>query len=600
MTEGNNKNFLIALALSLLVFAVWQYFVATPQMEAERARQAALSKQTTAQGASKPAPAAPGMQGPAAPATAMTRNAALKAGGARVAIDAPMVDGSIRLTGGLIDDLRLKNYHETINPKSDEIVLLAPKSTAYPYHAEFGWVAQGVRTPDDQSVWTQVSGTTLSPGKPVTLSWDNGQGQVFTRVIAIDDKYMFTVADSVRNNSGREVTLYPYGAVERENAPLHEGNFILHTGFVGVANGSQQDAAYSDFKEAGTPPVTFSSTGGWAGITDKYWMAAVIPPQNENFDGQYLGSHTAGGTPAYQANYRLGARRLAPNANATVTHRLFAGAKVVNILQEYEERQQIAMFTNAVDWGWFWFLTRPFFSLLDWFNQLLGNFGLAILALTVAVKIVFFPLANASFRAMGKMKKLQPEMERLKKEHSEDPQKFQLAMMELYKREKANPIAGCVPILLTIPVFFALYKVLFVTIEMRHAPFYGWIQDLSAPDPTSYINLFGLLPFNPHTTLPSFLMFLSLGVWPMLYGITMWVQQKLNPAPTDPVQAKMFAWMPFIFTFFFGTFPAGLVIYYTWNNILTIIQQWIIMRREGVEIHLFENLGRKKPPANDG
>ena len=598
MNEGNNKNFLIALALSLLVFAVWQYFVATPQMEAERARQATLAKQAPA--ASKPgAPAAPGVRNVNAPATSMSRDAALKAGGARVAIDAPMVDGSILLTGARIDDLRLKNYHETIDPKSNEIVLLAPRSTAYPYHAEFGWVAEGVRTPDDQSVWSQSSGGVLSPGKPVTLTWDNGQGQVFSRVIAIDDKYMFTVADSVRNNSGQAVTLYPYGAIERENAPLHEGNFILHVGFVGVANGSQQDAAYSDFDEAGTPAVEFKSTGGWAGITDKYWMAAVIPPQGENFDGQYVGTKTASGANAYQANYRLGARRLAANGSATVTHRLFAGAKVVSVLQEYEERQQISMFTNAVDWGWFWFLTRPFFSLLDYFNKLLGNFGLAILALTVVVKIVFFPLANASFRAMGKMKKLQPQMEALKKEHAEDPQKFQLAMMELYKREKANPIAGCVPILLTIPVFFALYKVLFVTIEMRHAPFYGWIQDLSAPDPTSYINLFGLLPFNPHAVLPPFLMFLSLGVWPVIYGVTMWVQQKLNPAPTDPVQAKMFAFMPFIFTFLFGTFPAGLVIYYTWNNILTIIQQWIIMSREGVEIHLFEGWGKKKPAAND-
>jgi YidC/Oxa1 family membrane protein insertase len=594
MNEGNNKNFLIALALSLLVFAVWQYFVATPQMEAERARQAELTKQER----SAAPPAAPGMAAAQA-AAALGREAALKAGGARVAIDAPMVDGSIQLTGARMDDLRLKNYRETIDPKSDEIVLLAPRTTAYPYYAEFGWVAQGVRTPNAQSVWKQTSGDVLAPGKPVTLSWDNGQGLVFSRVVAIDDRYMFTIADSVKNNSGREVTIYPYGAVERQNAPLHEGNFILHTGFVGVANGSQVDAPYSDFAEPGTPPVNFNTTGGWAGITDKFWMAAVIPPQSEAFDGQYLGSRTPAGVQAYQANYRLGARRVAAGGAVTVIHRLFAGAKVVSVLQDYEERQQIAMFTNAVDWGWFWFLTRPFFSVLDWFNKLLGNFGLAILALTVVVKVLFFPLANASFRAMSKMKKLQPQMEQLKKEHSEDPQKFQAAMMELYKREKANPIAGCVPILLTIPVFFALYKVLFVTIEMRHAPFYGWIRDLSAPDPTSYINLFGLLPFNPHTALPHVLLFLSLGVWPILYGLTMWVQQKLNPAPTDPVQQKMFAFMPLIFTFLFGSFPAGLVIYYTWNNILTIIQQWYIMRREGVEIQLFEGWGKKKPAAND-
>lgn len=596
MNEGNNKNFLIALALSLLVFAVWQYFVATPQMEAERARQTELTKQETPAAA----PSAPALSGIQAPAAALGREAALKTGGARVAINAPMVDGSIQLTGARFDDLRLKQYRETIDPKSDEIVLLAPRATAYPYYAEFGWVApQGVNVPTAQSLWRQTSGDVLAPGKPVTLTWENGQGLIFTRVVAIDERYMFTVADSVRNISGHAVTLYPYGAVERQNAPTHEGNFILHTGFVGVANGTQQDASYSDFSEAGTPPVTFQSTGGWAGITDKYWMAAVIPPQNEQFDGQYLGSRTAAGIPAYQANYRLTARKLAGGETVTVTHRLFAGAKVVNILKDYETRQQISMFTNAVDWGWLGFLTRPVFWGLDWFNKFLGNFGLAILALTVVVKILFFPLANASFRAMSKMKKLQPQMEQLKKEHAEDPQKFQMAMMELYKREKANPIAGCVPILLTIPIFFALYKVLFVTIEMRHAPFYGWIRDLSAADPTSYINLFGLLPFDPHTALPGFLMFLSLGVWPILYGITMWVQQKLNPAPTDPIQAKMFAFMPLIFTFVFATFPAGLVIYYTWNNILTIIQQWIIMRKEGVEIHLFEGWGRKKAAAKD-
>ena len=487
-----------------------------------------------------------------------------------------------RVPAAEIDRDRRRRLHEELSRR-------CPDHGLHPAAFERQAVTRrpGIDEPNARA-WREVDRADVTHREP---------GLAEARVIAIDDKYLFTVADSVRNNSGNPVTLYPYGAVQRENAPLHEGQFILHTGFVAVANGSQQDSKYSDSDKPATPAVEFKSTGGWAGITDKYWMAAVIPPQNESFDGRYVGNKTAAGVNAYQADYRLGARRLAAGGNVTVTHRLFAGAKVVGILQEYETRQQIAMFTNAVDWGWFWFLTKPFFTVLDWLNKYFGNFGLAILGLTVVVKILFFPLANASFRAMSKMKKLQPEMERLKKEHSEDPQKFQLAMMELYKREKANPVAGCVPILLTIPVFFALYKVLFVTIEMRHAPFYGWIHDLSAPDPTSYINLFGLLPFNPHTALPSFLLFLSLGVWPVIYGVTMWVQQKLNPAPTDPVQAKMFAFMPFIFTFLFASFPAGLVIYYTWNNILTIIQQWIIMRKEGVEIHLFENFGRKK---NDG
>jgi YidC/Oxa1 family membrane protein insertase len=329
-------------------------------------------------------------------------------------------------------------------------------------------------------------------------------------------------------------------------------------------------------------------------------MAAIIPPQNENFNGQYLGAKTPSGVDAYQSNYRLDARRVAAGGTASVTHKLFAGAKVVDILRGYQDGQGISHFDQAVDWGWFWFLTKPFFFVLDILYKYLGNFGLAILGLTVIVRLVFFPLQSASFRSMSKMKKLQPHMEAIKAEHKDDPQKMQLAMMELYKREKANPLSGCLPILLTIPVFFSLYKVLYVTIEMRHAPFYGWVQDLSAPDPTSILNLFGLIPYNPHTALPAFLGYLSIGVWPILYGITQWVQTKLNPPPPDPVQAKMFSFMPVIFTFMFATFPAGLVIYYAWNNLLSVIQQTYIMKREGVEVTLFDNIrGKKLKAAND-
>lgn len=596
---NNNKNVLLAIALSAAVLFLWQYFVATPSMKAEQARQAQLAKQT---GTVKPAPtaagqkAAPGLPGVSAGNTRMSRSAALKVGGARVAINTPMVDGSILLKGARIDDLRLKKYHDTVDPKSAEIVLLAPKSTDYPYYAEFGWVG-GKNMPNENSAWTRTSGTVLAPGKPVTLSWDNGQGLVFTRVIAIDDKYMFTVSDSVANKSGASINLYPYGYVARQNLPATVNFFILHEGFVGVANGSQQDASYSDFKEPGSPPKSFTSTGGWVGITDKYWMAAVIPPQGEHFNGEYLGTKTQGGADAYQANYRLNQRVIAPGSSVTVTHRLFAGAKVVDILRGYQDSQGIVEFDRAVDWGWFWFLTRPFFWLLDFFNKLLGNFGLAILALTVVVKLVFFPLASASYRAMSKMKKIQPLMEEVKKAHKDDPQKMQQQMMELYRREKVNPISGCLPILLTIPVFFALYKVLFVTIEMRHAPFYGWIHDLSAQDPTSILNLFGLIPFNPHTALPAFLSFISIGVWPIIYGVTQWMQTKLNPPPPDPIQARMFALMPIIFTFMFATFPVGLVIYYAWNNILSVAQQWYIMRREGADVSFFDGWKKKTPKA---
>ena len=600
---NNQKNVLLAIALSAAVLFLWQYFVATPSMEAEQARQTELAKQTKP----KPAPAgtttnaaAPGLPGVSTGATNMALPAALKVGGARVDIDTPMVDGSILLRGARLDHLRLKKYHDTVDPKSPEIVLLAPKSTDYPYYAEFGWVG-GNDMPGENSNWKLTAGKVLSPGNPVTLSWDNGKGLVFTRVISIDDKYMFTVADSVANKGSAAVNLYPYGYIARQNRPVGVDFFILHEGFVGVANGTQQDATYTDFDEPGTPPQTFSSTGGWVGITDKYWMAAVIPPQGENFNGQYLGTKTQSGADAYQANYRLNQRVIAPGASATVTHRMFAGAKVVDILQHYENTQNVPKFDYAVDWGWFWFLTRPFFMMLDFFNKLLGNFGLAILALTVVVKILFFPLASASYRAMGKMKKLQPQMEEIKKAHKDDPQKMQTAMMDLYRKEKANPISGCLPILLTIPVFFALYKVLFVTIEMRHAPFYGWIHDLSAQDPTSILNLFGLLPYNPHAYLPAVISFISIGAWPIIYGVTQWMQTKLNPPPPDPIQAKMFAFMPVIFTFMFATFPVGLVIYYAWNNLLSVAQQWYIMKREGADVSFFNKPAapKKLTAAND-
>ena len=589
---NNNKNLILAFALSAAVLFGWQYFVAMPQMKAEQARQAVLTHQeqvkTVAPGAN--------LGLPSGGANHLSREAALAAEGARVPIDTPMLDGSIALKGARLDDLRLKAYHDTPDPKSPEIVLLAPKSTDFPYYAEFGWVGKS-GVPGDQTVWTRTGGDTLSPGHPVTLSWDNGQGLTFSRVISVDDKYMFSVADSVTNKTGQAAALFPFAYVAREGVPKVTTTYILHLGFVGVASGSEVDAKYDDFKDPATPPKTFSSTGGWLGITDKYWMAAVIPPQNEVYNGAYLGTDLNPSTKAYQANYRLSARTIAPGGTATVTHKLFAGAKVVDILRGYESSQNIARFDNAVDWGWFWFLTQPLFWLLDQYYKLIGNFGLAILMLTVTVKLLFFPLANTSFKSMGKMKKVQPEMERLKKLHKDDPQQQQLAIMEMYKREKINPLAGCLPMLIQIPVFFSLYKVLYVTIEMRQAPFYGWIHDLSAPDPTSIINLFGLLPFDPHAWLPGFLAILSIGAWPILYGMTQFVQTKLNPPPPDPVQARMFALMPLIFTFMFAAFPAGLVIYYTWNNLLTVAQQWYIMRKEGVEVHLFENFRRGKSRA---
>jgi YidC/Oxa1 family membrane protein insertase len=588
---NDNRNLILAMVLSLAVYLGWSYFVTGPQMKAEQAKKAHAAEQVKT-GSAAIAPGTP--QASSTPAH-LSRGQALERGGARIAIETPSVDGSLLLKGARFDDLRLRNYHESVDPRSPEIVLFSPEGTALPYYAQFGFIAQNSKTaiPGAATPWKQVGDGALAPNHPVTLEWDNGQGLVFTRRIAVDDKFMFTVTDNVANRSNAKTTLYPYAYVVRDGAPqsaLNAGYMsTLHEGFVGFADGLK-DPTYSKFKDDDAQPQTFSATGGWIGITDKYWMATVIPPQNENFDGGFRAMPFSGAEKTYQADYRLGPRAIASGATLTVTHRLFAGAKVYDTLRTYERNLGVSQFVLAIDWGWFRPITQPLFWLLDQFYRWLGNFGIAILLLTVVVKAVFFPIANAQYKSMGKMKKVQPEMERIKKNFGDDPQKQQAAMMELYRREKVNPVAGCLPMLLIIPVFFSLYKVINVTIEARHAPFYGWIHDLSAPDPTSLINLFGLLPFNPHAVLPSFLGFLSIGIWPILMGCTQWLQTKMNPAPADPVQAKMFAYMPLIFTFMFATFPAGLVIYYTWNNLLSVAQQYVMMRRQGVEVHLFENL----------
>jgi YidC/Oxa1 family membrane protein insertase len=585
---NENRNLILAVVLSLIVMIGWQYFVAGPQMKAEQAKQ-----QTHAAQAEKPSgpPGAP--QGTSVMAH-LTRGQALKAQGPRIAIETPSVDGTLLLKGARFDDLRLKNYHETLDGKSPEIVLFSPSGTAFPHYAAFGFVGENgshLPVPTENTTWKQEGTGALTPRTPVTLSWDNGHGLVFTRRIAIDDKFMITVADSVTNNSKTKAVLYPYAFVARDGASqsaLNAGYMTtLHEGFVGYADGLK-DPTYSKFKDEGTPPQTFSAKGGWVGITDKYWMAAVIPPQDEAFDGAYRARTIHDEVKNYQADYRLQPRGVNPGVTVTVTHHMFAGAKVYDVIKSYEKKLGIDSFLLAIDWGWFRPITQPLFLVLDEFYKLLGNFGLAILLLTVCVKLLFFPIANAQYKSMAKMKKVQPQMEAIKQRFADDVQKQQQAMMELYRREKVNPLAGCLPLLLIIPVFFSLYKVMYVTIEMRHAPFFGWIHDLSAPDPTSFINLFGLLPFQVPNLGP--INFISIGIWPIIMGITQWIQTKLNPAPADPVQAKMFAFMPLIFTFMFATFPAGLVIYYAWNNLLSVAQQWFIMSRQGVEVHLVQNL----------
>ena len=496
--------------------------------------------------------------------------------GPRLAIDPAgrgRVSGSIALRGGRLDDLFLLDYQETLDPSSARIELFSGQQSARPYYADFGWIGSDVAVPDADSLWS-ADRDALSPGQPVTLTWDNGAGLVFERTIALDDNYMFTVSQRVRNESDVEVTLYPYGRVSRTGEPTTLGFFILHEGPLGVFNGTLEEVDYDDLRE--TPSIKQTTTGGWIGITDKYWLAALVPDPEVETTARFHYSGN-GGRDRFQVDYLLPAVSIAPGTSESAESRLFAGAKEVMLLDAYEEELGIERFDLAVDFGWFYFLTKPLFFVLDYFFKLLGNFGLAILLLTVCVKAVFFPLANKSYKSMSKMKALQPEMTKLRERHGDDRTKMNQEMMAMYKREKVNPASGCLPIMVQIPVFFALYKVMFVTIEMRHQPFFGWIHDLAAPDPMYLVTLFGAIPWDP----PQFLM---IGIWPIFMGASMYVQQLLNPQPADPVQAKIFLFMPLFFTFLLGSFPAGLVIYWTWNNLLSVTQQWIIMKRMGVAI----------------
>ena len=523
-----------------------------------------------------PAPAAsgnvPGAAAPGAvPAHAVeTRETAL-AEQPRVKMVTPRLHGSVDLLGARLDDLTLATYHETVDPKSPEVVLLSPPGTQDPYLAEFGWVAGSpdVKVPGRQTRWTETDGP-LTPDHPVTLTWDNGQGLVFTRTISVDKDYMFTLHEGVRNNGTIPVKLLPYGLISRTGTPHVAGYYILHEGLIGYLGGSLQEVKYSSLTP-GTP-IDYTSHGGWLGFTDKYWLTSLVPPQDEAIRARF--THTVDdGVDRYQADYLGPEVTVAPDATASSSARFFAGAKEVNLLDAYKD-SGIPLFDRAIDFGWFYFLTKPIFLILQFFYEILGNFGLAILLLTLCVKLIFFPLANKSYNAMSKMKLLQPEIQKLRERFPDDKARQQQEMMALYKRVGANPLAGCLPIVIQIPVFFALYKVLFVTIEMRHAPFFGWIHDLSAPDPTSFANLFGLLPFAP----PAILM---IGAWPLIMGLTMFLQQKLNPQPVDPVQARMFMLLPIVFTYMLAAFPAGLVIYWAWNNLLSIAQQWAIMHRRG-------------------
>jgi len=602
----NNRNFLITIALSVLILTLWQVFYMNPRVEREREvarieteRQAEQQAQTGAQGGSDVPAAQQGSPG-ALPSVAgndgvpqASREQALAAS-QRVKIETPSLGGSINLVGARIDDLLLKEYHLTVEKNSPNIDLLNPATRPNGYYAEVGFVGNEATgaVPGPDTVWTAEPGATLTPQTPVTLTFTNEKGLTFKREIAVDADYMFTISDTVTNAGQTPVTLSNYGRVIRFDKPTTASIYVLHEGLIGVTGeDGLNEIKYSKIEDD-KQIVPGKSNDGWLGITDKYWAVALVPSTNQPFQPRF--SYFDDGRPRYQSDFMSDAITVDAGQSTSLETLVFAGAKEVAKVDAYEAQHNIRQFELLIDWGWFYFITKPMFWVIDTLYKLLGNFGLAIIATTVLVKAVFFPLANKSYASMANMKKVQPKMMEIREKYADDKMKQQQAMMELYKTEKINPLAGCWPVLIQIPVFFALYKVLYITIEMRHAPFFGWIHDLAAPDPTSLFNLFGLLPF----AVPAFLM---IGVWPLIMGITMFLQMRMNPTPPDPTQAMIFTWMPVVFTFMMAGFPAGLVIYWAWNNTLSILQQGIIMKRQGVKIELWDNLAsmfkRKPKPA---
>jgi len=487
----------------------------------------------------------------------------------RILFENDDIKGSISLTGGSIDDLTFKKYTETLNGK-DNVVLLNPKKVKNGYYVETGWATnnKNIDIPNSKTIWKIEGNNKLSPNSPIKLSWTNDQNIKFEKDISIDNQYLFTVNQSIINNSGKTYNFYPYGQIIRNQAPEVTNFYILHEGLLGVFDDQLIEQDYKDIEEK---KYSVNAETGWLGITDKYWITSLIPEKNKKFrtDFDYKNK--------FRANF-IETNAIEVGANETKSNKIkiIIAAKEVSVIDGYAESQDISKYDLAIDWGWFYFIVKPLFFAIDYFFKLTGNFGIAIILITICIRIAFFPLANYSFRSMAKMKVLQPEMTRLKELHKEDKMKLQQEMMALYKKEKVNPVSGCLPIFIQIPFFFAIYKMLFVTIEMRHQPFFGWIKDLSERDPTSIFNFFGLIPWDP----PSFLL---IGAWPVFMGITMFLQQKLNPTPPDPIQAKIFMFFPLFLTVILAPFPSGLVIYWTINNVLTMAQQYVIMKRTTVK-----------------
>ncbi|WP_420568406.1 membrane protein insertase YidC [Thalassovita sp.] len=589
--DSQNKNLILATALSFVVILVW--FILFPPPEAQPTDPNAPV--ATAEGVTTPAaPAAPAAT-PAAPAQATVEAADSNA--PRLPIDTPRIEGAISLQGGRIDQLALKDYREENVPGSANVTVLSPVGSENAFYALFGWAAGAGLTPDavpgPNTLWTVESGTNLTPDNPVTLAWDNGAGQTFRRTISVDQDYMFSVTQSVTNTGASAISLAPYGILARHGEPANAKNFfILHEGTVGMADGELTETSYGnledlDFnaREGTRAEVTQVAESGWIGFTDHYWMSTLIPTAGTPFKSVIKYDEARN---IFQAEAVQPTQTVAPGQTASADTKLFSGAKEWETIRNYENAG-VTKFVDSIDWGWFFFLTKPIFQALHFLHGFIGNMGWSIIALTIVIKAIVFPLAYKSYASMAKMKELQPKMEELKKAAGDDKAKVQQAMMELYKKEKVNPASGCLPILIQIPIFFSLYKVIFVTLELRHAPWLGWITDLSAPDPSSILNLFGLLPYATPSP-DSIFAIVSLGILPILLGISMWLQQKLNPAPTDATQAMIFAWMPWVFMFMLGSFASGLVLYWITNNTITFTQQYLIMRSHGYKPDVFGNI----------
>ena len=551
----DSKNVLMAIVLSTLVLVFWATFFEPPPVE----RQIAEDQVTKSEELSSPSIEKVELS------KKIARDDTIDSV-ARVKIENNNIKGSISLQGAIIDDIIFKNYKESLE-SDQKVIFLNPKSSDEGYYIETGWASNSnekLKLPLDNTIWKVKGNKVLTPNKPIVLEWDNNEGLIFTKKIELDDKYLFKISQGIKNTSNKSYEFFPYAQITRNYKPDVIPIYILHEGFIGMFDDELKEEDYEDVEDE---KFIINSSKGWLGITDKYWLTAIVPEKGKKFKSEFLSIDGK-----YKANFIIKeATVLSSNASITNEINAFVMAKEVAVIDGYAEKLGIEKFDLTIDWGWFYFITKPLFFVIEYFFKLTGNFGVAIIILTALVRIVFFPLANYSFRSMAKMKILQPEMVRLKELHKDDKTKLQQEMMALYKREKVNPVSGCLPVLIQIPFFFAVYKMLFVTIEMRQQPFFGWIQDLSARDPTSIFNLFGLIPWDPPT-------FLMIGVWPILMGLTMFLQQKLNPTPPDPMQAKIFMFLPIFLTIILAPFPSGLVVYWTISNVLTMAQQWVIIR----------------------